>query len=413
MSDRFGPQPSRKDPSDWGAAHFSHSRPVDENLLSSVASLSALNPSYRTLIGVLDGMGHSAPNASLTRLWEWFATAPHHREVARFPSDRELQDLATRLDARITLFREGRETHVVYTFQIQPLDSNYRGMVFSFSSRTELLSPTPRPSSSELSIQALPSLAPEMQILAFREALRLLGVTRAGQVEREGPVSFGRPSADTGLDRINFMRRSVGYLADLGEQFRLGQMTQCIMCEGIGKSDFEYVLKLGSREFQREMLQRLWDRWLVARPHVAEEALVPTDRELRSAARQVSGQVGLMRESTAAGVTYGLQTVLLSDTLNGLRLMVTNAGRGGAFEWGDGLGLGDAGPERMLMRVLGAPGILPSCRARVMSRVLRGIAPGFRPGAEERLPPVLDLGPSPILRAQNVRLFLSRNDEGR
>jgi hypothetical protein len=48
-----------------------------------------------------------------------------------------------------------------------------------------------------------------------------------------------------------------------------------------------------------------------------------------------------------------------------------------------------------------------------MSRVLRGIAPGFRPGAEERLPPVLDLGPSPILRAQNVRLFLSRNDEGR
>ncbi|MFM1847854.1 MAG: hypothetical protein RL417_1328 [Pseudomonadota bacterium] len=411
MSDfSFDRLPSRKDFSaDLGGQSFPQLRPLDDSLLRSVVALSAPNPSFQTLVGVVHGLGLSSPGPELTELWKWVTTTPHHRELVYFPSDRQLQDLATRLDSRITLFREADESKVGYTFQIQPFDEQFRGVVFSFSNRVEVLNPSGRSDSSELSIHALPNMGPESQVAALREALRILGVTRAAQVEREGTLSFGRPSPDTGLDRINFMRQAGGYLADLGEQYRIGRMTKCIMCEGIGKSDFEYVLSLGAREFQRETAQKLWERWLVMRPHQADQAIAPTDRELRSAARQVSGLVGLMREATAEGVTYGLQTVLLSDSLNGLRLVVTTPSPETRARYLDGVVPGEHTQERMLMRVLGAPGILSACRARVMTRVLKGIAPDFRPATNEQLPDIVDLGRSPILCSRNVRLFLDPN----
>lgn len=380
--------------------------PVDDALLSSVSALSAPNPRFETLIGVLHGMGLSAPTPQLSELWKWLKTAPHHRELVQFPSDQDLMGLAERLDARITLFREADDSKVGYTFQIQPHDPQYRGVVFSFSNRTEVLAPTGRADSSELSVHPLPTVGPESQIAALREALRLLGVTRAAQVERDGTLNFGRPSADIGLDRINFMRQGGFFLADLGEQYRIGRMTKCVLCEGVGKGDFEYVLRLGNREFQRETLRRLWDEWVVARPHSAERAVVTTDRELRSAARQVSGLVGLMREATAEGVTYGLQTVLLSDILNGMRVVVTAPSREPQFDGGDP---SEGMHDKMLMRVLGASGILAASRARMMTRVMRGLAPEFRPAPDEPLPDVLDLGRSSILCSRNVRLFLSRD----
>ncbi len=381
-------------------------RPLDDSLLSSVAALSAPNPRFETLIGVLHGMGLSAPTAQLTELWKWLKTAPHHRELVQFPSDRDLTDLAARLDARVTLFREADDSKVGYTFQIQPHDPQYRGVVFSFRNRTEVLAPNNRTESSELSVHPLPTIEPGSQVAALREALRLLGVTRAAQVEREGTLNFGRPSADIGLDRINFMRQGGLFLSDLGEEYRVGRMTKCILCEGVGKSDFEYVLRLGNREFQRETMRRLWDEWVVARPHSADRAVVRTDRELRSAARQVSGLVGLMREATAESVTYGIHTVLLSDALNGMRVVVTAPSREPYANASEAV---EGGGDKMLMRVLGTSGLLAASRARMMTRVMRGLAPDFRPAPDEHLPEVLDLGRSSILCSRNVRLFLNRN----
>lgn len=405
----------RRDPApELSSGSLPSLRPLDETLLSSISSLSAPNPRYETLVGLLHGMGLSAPTPQLGELWKWFSTAPHNRELVQSLTDKDLVDLAARLDARIILFREANEAKLVgYTFQIQPLDPQFRSVVFSFRRLIDVppmgersMSGEPR-DSFELTIKPLQTVEPGSQVAALREALRLLGVTRAVQVEREGPRNFSRPSSDIGLDRVDFMRQSNPFCADLGEQYRIGQMVKCILCEDVGKTDFEFVLSMGKREFQRETLRRLWDEWVEARPHSADRALVMTDRELRSAARQVSGSVGLWREATREGVSYGLQTMLLGDKdVGGMRIVVAGPSRD---PHDDGGVPPQPGQERMLMRVLGAPGIFAATQARMMTHVMRGVAPEFRPAPGEPLPEIVDLGKSSILCSRNVRLFLNRD----